>query len=219
MVCLFQNWEGDEASKSRIRRFRYSTVVALARDIGIRHARHLPYQSLQPSTFSWVAFVAREQLIRVIIWVFLLDTAFVIFNNVPPRMSIKEMKLHLACSEACFQAPTGELCFQHIQSDPVHQIHLLSSATAMMCKGPIGTEIQLVLADAGPLNMFALTSGWRHQRIKMFIQRADDSQPYIQLYFRRNNCSGLRQNLNLCASHWTIGTPSGKSIELPTQRL
>ena len=28
MVCLFQNWEGSEASKRRIRRFRYSTVVA-----------------------------------------------------------------------------------------------------------------------------------------------------------------------------------------------
>lgn len=159
MVCLFQNWEGNAASKSRIRRFRYSTVVAVARDIGIQHARHLPYQSLQHSTFSWDAFVTREQLIRVFIWVFLLDTAFVIFNNVPPRLSIKEMKLQFACSEACFQAPTSEICFQRLQSDTVHQGHLLSSVTAMMCKGPIGTETQSVLADAGPLNMFALTSG------------------------------------------------------------
>jgi hypothetical protein len=211
MVCLFQNWEGSEASKSRIRRFRYSTVIAVARDIGIHHARHLPYQSLQLSTFSWDGFVAREQLIRVLIWVFLLDTAFVIFNNVPPRMSIKEMKLHLACDEGCFQAPTAESCIQHLQSDPVHERYLLSSVTAIMCRDPIGTETQSLLADAGPLNMFALTSGWRSQRIKMFVQSADDSQPCIQSYFRRNNCSGLRQNLDLCELHWTTGMPSGKS--------
>ena len=163
MVCLFQNWEGDKASKTRIRRFRYSTVVAVVRDIGLQHARHLPYHSLQPSTFSWDSFVAREQLIRVFIWVFLLDTAFVIFNNVPPRMSIKEMKLHLACSEASFQASTIEMCFQHLQSDIALQRYSLSSVTAMMCKGPVNTEIQSLLADAGPLNMFALTSGWRPQ--------------------------------------------------------
>ena len=29
MVCLFQNWEGDEAAKRRIRRFKYSIVVAV----------------------------------------------------------------------------------------------------------------------------------------------------------------------------------------------
>ena len=33
IVCLYQNWEGTEFSKARIRRFRYSTVVAVgARD-------------------------------------------------------------------------------------------------------------------------------------------------------------------------------------------
>lgn len=79
MVCLFQNWEADDPSKRRIRRFRYSTVVAVrlpltlpntcidtwkvARDIGIGHACH-PRYDLQPALFSWHDFLAREQLIR-----------------------------------------------------------------------------------------------------------------------------------------------------------
>jgi hypothetical protein len=30
MVCLYQNWEGTDASKRRIRRYRYSTVVSVS---------------------------------------------------------------------------------------------------------------------------------------------------------------------------------------------
>ena len=30
MVCLFQNWEGADASKKRIRRSRYGTVVSVS---------------------------------------------------------------------------------------------------------------------------------------------------------------------------------------------
>lgn len=156
MVCLFQNWEGGESGKSRIRRFRYSTVIAVARDIGISHARHPPYH---PLSFSWQEFVAREQLIRVFMWIFLLDTAFVIFNNVPPRMAIKEMKMHLVCSEACFQAPNSDLCFQNLRSGFPNGTHTLSSLTAMICKQLIVSKTQLALANIGPLNLFALASG------------------------------------------------------------
>jgi hypothetical protein len=75
MVCMIQNWEGDDSAKRRIRRYRYSTVIAVsdpqtlvgadlteqtARDIGIAKARHLTYSS----DFNWYDFVAREELIR-----------------------------------------------------------------------------------------------------------------------------------------------------------
>lgn len=30
MVCLYQNWEGTDASKKRIRRHRFSTVVSVS---------------------------------------------------------------------------------------------------------------------------------------------------------------------------------------------
>ena len=30
IVCLYQNWEGTDASKRRIRRFRFSTVVSVS---------------------------------------------------------------------------------------------------------------------------------------------------------------------------------------------
>lgn len=30
IVCLFQNWEGTDASKSRIRRYRFATLVSVS---------------------------------------------------------------------------------------------------------------------------------------------------------------------------------------------
>lgn len=64
IVCLYQNWEGVDASKRRIRRHRFSTVVSVARDIGIETAKHLDYSTISFHEFSWQDFVVREQLIR-----------------------------------------------------------------------------------------------------------------------------------------------------------
>lgn len=66
IVCLYQNWEGSDESKQRIRRYRFSTVVSVARDIGIQSARHADYATTSPHEFDWKGFVAREQLIRCV---------------------------------------------------------------------------------------------------------------------------------------------------------
>ncbi|KAF4428780.1 C2H2 transcription factor [Fusarium acutatum] len=47
MVCLYQGWEGTEANKRRIRRYRFSTVISMARDFGIMSARHPDYSTLR----------------------------------------------------------------------------------------------------------------------------------------------------------------------------
>lgn len=86
IVCQYQSWEGDDASRRRVRRYRYNTVVSVgltlrntfeegvqlimyaqvARDIGINMARHIDYSqcSNDIENFNWDGFVAREELIR-----------------------------------------------------------------------------------------------------------------------------------------------------------
>jgi hypothetical protein len=41
LVCLYQNWEGTDASKRRIRRHRFSTVVSVCNIAGVCHGRAL----------------------------------------------------------------------------------------------------------------------------------------------------------------------------------
>uniref|UniRef100_A0A093VGT3 Zinc-type alcohol dehydrogenase-like protein n=1 Tax=Talaromyces marneffei PM1 TaxID=1077442 RepID=A0A093VGT3_TALMA len=115
MVCLYQNWEGTDAGKKRIRRHRFSTVLSIVRDLDIMAARHIDYNSKHRNEFDWNEFVSREELIRTFIWVFLMDTAFVTFNNLPPRMVVKEMKMHVAAPESCFQASTADQCYDAIR--------------------------------------------------------------------------------------------------------
>jgi hypothetical protein len=83
-VCLYQNWEGTDASKRRIRRYRYSTVVCVrtlqlrsldnnghylptvkaARDISIKSAKHPESDFDLRSNVDWRMFAAREECIR-----------------------------------------------------------------------------------------------------------------------------------------------------------
>ncbi|KIW21265.1 hypothetical protein PV08_01845 [Exophiala spinifera] len=165
LVVLFQNWEGVDKSRRRVRRERFSTIVSVARDIGLHTAQQLDYSQLSANDFVWTEFVLREELIRVFLWIFLIDTAFVIFNNLPPRLVIKEMKMHMACTEATFQASTARTCWDQIQRDlelkrESGNIKALCSAVELLCKdsGRIPQDQLLALADLGPLNLFSMTS-------------------------------------------------------------
>lgn len=86
IVCLYQNWEGVDSSKRRIRRYRFGTVVSVstlpspdaamawsywwsahvqvARDIGLSTAKHANYHDIPDHEFSWQEYAAREELIR-----------------------------------------------------------------------------------------------------------------------------------------------------------
>jgi hypothetical protein len=93
----------------------------------------------------------------------LLDTAFVIFNNLPHRMVIKEMKMHMASPEACFQATTAKQCIEEIHrwmspSSPFCSI-LLREAIEDVCSDTMGPDLQDRFSQLGPLNLFAIVSG------------------------------------------------------------
>jgi hypothetical protein len=78
-------------------------------------------------------------------------------------MVIKEMKMHMACPEACFQAVTADECYGQIQNwMPDGSLFCkltFRSAIESLCKESITQEMQQRLADLGPLNLFAITSG------------------------------------------------------------
>ncbi|KAF5236557.1 hypothetical protein FAUST_6471 [Fusarium austroamericanum] len=164
MVCLYQGWEGTEASKRRIRRFRFSTAISMARDFGIMSAKHPDYSTIIYDDFSWTGFAAREQLIRVFLWIYLLDHAFVIFNNLPPRMVIKEMSMHMASPEAVFQASSSAECYQELCNWQSRAVPICSitfrQVVEIFCKSPIPDGMQRYFADLGPLNLFAVVSAF-----------------------------------------------------------
>lgn len=164
-VCLYQNWEGQDAAKARIRRQRFGLLISTARDL-MRYAKHGTLDGLQLQDFSWKTFVIREELIRTILYIFLLDTAFTIFNNLPPRMVVREMTNDLACPEPCFQAPTAEDCFDKIREWTAHPLYCKRTTlyAAIRCFGQRSIEpvTQNYLAQAGVLNLWTIVSAFHN---------------------------------------------------------
>ncbi|CAG7962578.1 unnamed protein product [Penicillium salamii] len=215
IVCLYQNWEGTDASKSRIRRYRFGTLVSTARDIGITSARHLNYSEQGRHDFEWKEYAAREELIRVFSWIYLLDSAFVIFNNLPPRMLIKEMRLHMATPEACFQATTADQCHEQIQTSlPARSLYWSISfrgAFESLCKDDPSTDIHGLVATLCPLNLFALTSAI-HSQIFQFRSVVGSFQLLAPI---RNALSNWRAIWQSFSSNFPQGLSPHMTIEDP----
>ncbi|KAL4794365.1 hypothetical protein BDV19DRAFT_379494 [Aspergillus venezuelensis] len=169
MVCLYQTWEGDDASKRRVRRNRFATLVSTARDIGMPMARHPNYSQQSSCEFDWMRFAVCEEFVRLLTWTFLLDTAFTIFNNLPPRMVIKEMKIHTAVPEACFQATAADECYEQTQL----------CAFQMICNNRLEVAACDALAALKPLNRFVLTSGQSVNQSAIWQQFASSLVPGI----------------------------------------
>ncbi|KAH8817305.1 hypothetical protein F5884DRAFT_247560 [Xylogone sp. PMI_703] len=115
IVCMFQNWDGNDTAQSRIRRSRFNTVVAMIRNLDIPNARHHDMRSMAENNFSWEEFIYTEEKIRLILLTYLLDAAFVTWNNHPPRMILCELQMGLVHPESCFQAESSSKCFQNIK--------------------------------------------------------------------------------------------------------
>ncbi|KAL2795184.1 hypothetical protein BJX66DRAFT_350761 [Aspergillus keveii] len=196
MVCLYQTWEGDDASKRRVRRNRFATLVSTARDVGIPMARHTQYSRQQRYEFDWMDFAVREELVRLLTWIFLLDTAFIIFNNLPPRMVIKEMKINTAVPEACFQALTADECFEQLQlflppESPYWKVSLCS-AFQTLCKNNLAVSARDGLASLGPLNLFVLASAI-HSLIFQYRNSWDSLQLLPPIHNALNNWKSIWQ--------------------------
>ncbi|KAI9929443.1 hypothetical protein MW887_000914 [Aspergillus wentii] len=156
-VCVYQNWEGSNKSRERIRRLRYSMVVTVARNLELSSATH---GRLDLANFDWHEFVRDEELIRTLLYVFLIDTAFTIFNNLPPRLAFSELKLSLACPEPCFQSQSADDCLLelHMASSAVPPINTVASAIETLCEAEICPDDWQALSRTGILNLFIIIS-------------------------------------------------------------
>ena len=114
-------------------------------------------------------FLASNLAYGTFLWIFLLDHAFTIFNNLPPRMVIKEMKMHMAFPESCFQAATKDECYGEIQCwmssfSPTCYI-TLRAAVEDICEKALVQDTRRNLARLGPLNLLAMVSGENYPEI------------------------------------------------------
>lgn len=89
-------------------------------------------------------------------------------------MVIKEMKMHVAAPESCFQASTADQCYDAIRNwMPSASLCWKFSFRALfetLCIDDLTVKMQQAVAALGPLNLFTIISGLypSHSRTLVF---------------------------------------------------
>ncbi|EME43900.1 hypothetical protein DOTSEDRAFT_71641 [Dothistroma septosporum NZE10] len=160
-VILLQTWEGTEAAKRRARRSRYADIIGVFRSVcneDITHGDLSYYTELPADTDAWVAFALKEELIRTLTYVVLLDSAYMIFNNTPPRMAPGEARMSLTCPEPCFQADDLQSWRDSLQiwaaSELGQRQPLVHQVMSMLCTEQPSRADEALLRSMSSLNFF-----------------------------------------------------------------
>lgn len=166
-IILVCSWEGKESQKRRARRTRYSQVISVARSLQVSglttHGDLGAYLRIGNVQENWQRFVLKEELIRTVTYVFLLDMGYVIFNNTPPRMVTFELDVGLTCPETCFQAGDLESWLFSVKAWSATSIGQgqpsVSSMTEALMKDEVSPGDWKMLRQMSSLNFFTLASG------------------------------------------------------------
>ncbi|KXH35873.1 hypothetical protein CSIM01_00587 [Colletotrichum simmondsii] len=97
-------------------------------------------------------------------YIFLLDGAFVIFHNSPPRLVVAEMRMSLVCPDSSFQASSQEECFVLLHnwtsSEPRQAQMRVVDLVEAMCNNHLSDEETCQgLAGLSMLNLFTAITG------------------------------------------------------------
>lgn len=157
----------------------------MVRKFGMQGWKHKRPAQCSQYTFDWQAFSRTEELNRcvstlhllllfscltffffitsILTFVFLLDSLYVTWNNLPPRIVLRELIWPLSYPESCFQADSAEDCLEKITAwqalFPNDQDRSLHSMLTTFCRKQIDEAERRQCARLGLLNLWALVKG------------------------------------------------------------
>ncbi|OQE45965.1 hypothetical protein PENCOP_c001G08604 [Penicillium coprophilum] len=181
LICIMQKWEGSNESKIRIQRDQFTKFVSATRAMGLSRARHnhRPITSKFDNS-EWRAWIKREEINRMCNYVFLLDSAFVIFHNSFPRMVLQEMQIDLTSPEPWFQASSPTEFLYVVQSNPglpEKDLSLVDSVRRLCSDDP--NQSTNFLNGASKLNLFTIATAIHglifHQKSSLYTLPLSDN--------------------------------------------
>jgi hypothetical protein len=213
-VTLFLTWEGAVEQKKRARRIRFSQIIAVARSLQFSAATHNnldAYTCAADHLRAWRTFILKEELIRALLFVFMLDCGYLIFNNSPPRMATFELQCQLPCPEICFQAETLESWLQSMSiwsTTPIGRRQpLMSNMVEIVMKAHPLKEDWAMLQQMSSLSFFAITNS------KCSLEKFSSRFHHRRLLENRASLIGKLVFHNLIFHHQCGPTPT---MEVPS---
>ena len=165
-MVLFLTWEGTDEGKKRARRGRFAQTIEVARSLypfASAHGKLHGYLATGNMFHAWKAFAQKEEMIRTILYVFLLDSAYTIFNNSPPRMDLDELRFPIACPEACFQVSNVDTWSAHVKVWEASHVGKIQPSVIdllyLITKNELSVNDGLLLREMSSLDFFIAVSG------------------------------------------------------------
>ncbi|EXL91286.1 hypothetical protein FOIG_15560 [Fusarium odoratissimum NRRL 54006] len=159
-LCIAQNWEGSKEGRQRVRKDRYSRIVSIARSFGLYNLSLAKLDTTFSTQQKWARFILLESMIRTATYIYLLDSAFVLYYRLPPRVISLELNTGLVCPEVCFQAESAAECFLQLHMATMgkqNQSRLtVSSAVRLLCS-PHSLDPS-IFHNLSSFNMFTIIS-------------------------------------------------------------
>ncbi|KAL9570971.1 hypothetical protein ACKAV7_005308 [Fusarium commune] len=160
-ICIVQNWEGSKEGRQRVRKDRYSRIVSIARSFGLYDLSLAKFDTTFSTQQKWARFILLESMIRTATYIYLLDSALVLYYRLPPRVLSLELNTGLVCPEVCFQAQSATECFLQFhlatKGRPDQSRLTVSSAVRLFCS-PHNIDLNM-LHNLSSFNMFTIISG------------------------------------------------------------
>ncbi|KAF2796691.1 hypothetical protein K505DRAFT_157248 [Melanomma pulvis-pyrius CBS 109.77] len=161
-IIFLQNWEGNNQARRRIRAERFSSVVMGSRAMQLTSACNplfIQIQEGQSTLFSWHKFIKYEERLRLMYYIFILDSIFCIFHNYTPRLALAELSTEIPCWIEAFSATSSAECFQ-IACDQKHlrPLSLRKLVKLFMCEEPPSQETQNLLKGLRTLELFLIVN-------------------------------------------------------------
>ncbi|VTT63515.1 unnamed protein product [Fusarium fujikuroi] len=159
-TCIAQTWEGSKEGRQRVRKDRYSRIISIARSFGLYNLSMEKLDTTFPTQQKWAGFILLESMIRTATYIYLLDSAFVLYYRLPPRVISLELNTVLVCPEACFQAESAAECFLQLhmatKERPNQSQLTVSSAVRLLCS-PHNMDLNM-FRHLSSFNMFTIIS-------------------------------------------------------------
>ncbi|KAH6887111.1 hypothetical protein B0T10DRAFT_539238 [Thelonectria olida] len=152
IISIPQHWDTHRNSRHRVRLHRYADLISAARQLGLPKLRHDTGWRDLYNAADHDAFIKTEQGIRLMMWIFLVDST-------PPRLTLSELTGSLPCLEGLFSTNSMGPEHEHLWLQSVSKIPSTAQGMSMLM-GDEWTDATLAgFGKLDHLDLFILVSG------------------------------------------------------------
>ncbi|KAH7128847.1 hypothetical protein EDB81DRAFT_808415 [Dactylonectria macrodidyma] len=162
IIILVQLWGNHGASWRQIRQHRYPGIIQAARSMGLPSLRHKEVchqPGIAVGGESWETFLETEESIRLMAFIFLVDSSQAVFHRARPLLALSELTGSFPCSEKIFAGQPAEGQDYHGPKERFYKIPSIADGVSLLMANSWTNHTPFRFGQLSYLDLFILISG------------------------------------------------------------